>query len=113
MLEREGLVTRAKDLEGELAAVLAPLEDHDQVAEVRAGLGLIAGVELTADALVDPRAVAKVVRTARDHGVVVRALGSSVAVSPPLTVQSDHLTLIGESLASAFDALSRRVAGTL
>jgi adenosylmethionine-8-amino-7-oxononanoate aminotransferase len=113
VLEREGLVTRAKDLEGELAAVLAPLEDHDQVAEVRAGLGLIAGVELTADALVDPRAVAKVVRTARDHGVVVRALGSSVAVSPPLTVQSDHLTLIGESLASAFDALSRRVAGTL
>jgi putrescine---pyruvate transaminase len=113
VLEREGLVTRAKDLEAELATVLAPLDDHDQVAEVRAGLGLIAAVELTADALVDPGAVAKVVRAARDHGVLVRGLGSSVAVSPPLTVQSDHLALIGESLASAFDELPRRVAGTL
>jgi putrescine---pyruvate transaminase len=49
---------------------------------------------------------------ARDHGVLVRPLVSSVAVSPPLTVQSDHLALIGESLARAFDALSRPVAGT-
>jgi putrescine---pyruvate transaminase len=111
VLEREGLVTRAKELEGELAAVLAPLEDHDQVAEVRAGLGLIAGVELAPDALLaDAGAVANVMRAARDDGVLVRALGSSVAVSPPLTVQSQHLALIGESLARAFDALSSSVA---
>ena len=113
VLEREGLVTRAKELEGELAAVLAPLEDDDQVAEVRAGLGLVAGVELAPEVLgADPGAVAKVVRGARDHGVLVRALVSSVAVSPPLTVQNEHLALIGESLARAFDALSRPVAGT-
>jgi putrescine---pyruvate transaminase len=113
VLEREGLVTRAKELEGELAAVLAPLEDHDHVAEVRAGVGLIAGVELAPEALrEDARAVAKVVRAARDHGVLVRALGSSVAVSPPLTVQSNHLALIGEAVARAFDTLSRAVAGT-
>jgi putrescine---pyruvate transaminase len=113
VLEREGLVTRAKELEGELAAVLAPLEDDDQVAEVRAGLGLVAAVELAPEALgADPGAVAKVVRAARDHGVLVRGLLSSVAVSPPLTVQSEHLALIGESLAHAFDALSRPVAGT-
>ena len=60
----------------------------------------------------DHGAVAKVVRAARDHGVLVRGLLSSVAVSPPLTVQSEHLALIGESLAHAFDALSRPVAGT-
>ena len=112
VLEREGLVTRAKDLEGELAAVLAPLEEHDQVAEVRAGLGLIAGVELAPEALrEDARAVEKVVRAARDHGVLVRALGSSIAVSPPLTVQSDQVALIGEAVARAFDTLSRTVAG--
>jgi len=113
VLEREGLVTRAKDLEGELAAVLAPLEDQDHVAEVRAGLGLIAGVELAPEALrEDARAVAKVVGAARDHGVLVRGLGSSVAVSPPLTVQSNHLALIGEAVACAFDTLSRSVART-
>jgi putrescine---pyruvate transaminase len=113
VLEREGLVTRALELEGELAAVLAPLEENDHVAEVRAGLGLIAGVELAPEVLgADPGAVATVVRAARDHGVLVRALVSSVAVSPPLTVQGEHLALIGESLARAFDALSKPVAGT-
>jgi putrescine aminotransferase len=112
VLEREGLITRAKELEGELAAVLRPLQDRDQVAEVRAGIGLIAAVELTPETLgEDPGALAKLVRAARDHGVVVRALGSSIAMSPPLTVQSEHLALIGESLARAFDELSRPVAG--
>ena len=113
VLERDGLVTRAKELESELAAALAPLEDDDQVAEVRAGLGLIAAVELAPETLgADPAAVAKVVRAARDHGVLVRPLLSSVAVSPPLTVQREHLALIGESLVRALDALSRPVAGT-
>ena len=113
VLEGECLITRAKELESELAAVLAPLEGDDQVAEVRAGLGLIAGVEIVPEVLsADPGAVAKVVRAAREHGVVVRPLLSSVAVSPPLTVRSEHLALIGESLARAFDALSRPVAGT-
>jgi putrescine aminotransferase len=112
VLEREGLIGRAKELEGELADVLRPLQDRDQVAEVRAGLGLLAAVELTPETLgEDPGALAKLVRGAREHGVVVRALGSSIAMSPPLTVQSEHLVLIGESLARAFDKLSRPVAG--
>jgi putrescine aminotransferase len=113
VLEREGLIARARELEGSLADVLAPLEDHPRVAEVRAGLGLIAAVELSPEALAtDSEAVARVVRAARDHGVLVRALLTSVAVSPPLTVQHEHLSLIGESLAHAFDAPPRPMAGT-
>jgi putrescine---pyruvate transaminase len=93
--------------------VLAPLEDHPHVAEVRVGLGLIAAVELSPEVLAtDSGAVARVVRAARDHGVLVRALVTSGAVSPPLTVQHDHLSLIGESLAHAFDAPPRPMAGT-
>jgi len=111
VLERERLIVRGRELEGDLAEVLAPLKDHPHVAEVRSGLGLIAGVELSPEALAaDSGAVAKVVRAARDHGVLVRALVSSVAVSPPLTVQAEHLTLIGDSLAYAFDALPEPVA---
>ena len=113
VLEREGLIPRGRELEGDLADVLAPLKDHPQVAEVRSGLGLIAGVELAREALAaDPGAVAKVVRAARDRGVLVRPLVSSVAVSPPLTVQREHLALIGDSLAHAFDPLPRPMAGT-
>jgi putrescine---pyruvate transaminase len=113
VLERERLIERGRELEKDLAEVLAPLDDHPHVAEVRAGLGLIAGVELVPEALAPNRGgVAQVVRAAREHGVMVRGLGSSVAVSPPLTVERDHLSLIGESLAHAFDSLPRPVAGS-
>jgi putrescine---pyruvate transaminase len=112
VLEREGLISRGRELEGDLDDVLRPLEDHPQVAEVRAGLGLIAGIEFTPEALnADPGAATKVAQAAREHGVLVRALASSVAVSPPLTVQPEHLSLIGESLAYAFDTLPGAVAG--
>jgi adenosylmethionine-8-amino-7-oxononanoate aminotransferase len=113
VLEREGLIPRGQELEGDLAEVLAPLADHAQVAEVRSGLGLLAGVELAPDVLdADSSAVAKVVRAARDGGVLVRGLGTSVAVSPPLTVEREHLELIAESLRHAFDALPSAVAGS-
>jgi putrescine aminotransferase len=111
VLEREGLINRARELEAQLADVLAPLEDHPHVAEVRAGLGLLAAVELRPDALAAvPGALAKVVRAARDDGVLVRALVSSIAISPPLTVQHEHLSMIGESLANALNTLPGQVA---
>jgi adenosylmethionine-8-amino-7-oxononanoate aminotransferase len=113
VLEREGLIPRARELEGDLADALRSLEDHPHVAKVRSGLGLIAAVELSPETLdADPGAVAKVVRAARDHGVLLRGLIGSVALSPPLTIQREHLSLIGESLAHAVDALPGPVAGT-
>jgi putrescine---pyruvate transaminase len=112
VLEREGLIPRARELEGELAEVLAPLEEHPQVAEVRAGLGLLAAVELSTETLAgNSAALATVVRAAREHGVLVRALVSSIAISPPLTVQQEHLALIGESLARALETLPRPAPG--
>ena len=113
VLEREGLIPRARELEGDLADALRSLEDHPHVAEVRAGLGLIAAVELSPETLdADPGAVAKVVRAARDHEVLLRGLIGSVAISPPLTIQQEHISLIAESLAHAFDVLPGAVAGS-
>ena len=55
-----GADTPRSGARGDLAEVLAPLADHAQVAEVRSGLGLLAGVELAPDALdADSSAVAK------------------------------------------------------
>lgn len=114
VLEHDGLLERGRELEGELADILSPLGDSPQVAEVRAGLGLLGAVELAPDVLAsDPEAVNKVVLAAREQGVVVRSLGSSVAVSPPLTVERAHLELIGEALGRAFDVLPRRLAGSV
>jgi adenosylmethionine-8-amino-7-oxononanoate aminotransferase len=111
ILARDGLLERGRELEGDLAAALAPLADHPHVAEVRSGLGLIAAVELTQEALAGG-ALAALAGAMRENGVLVRRLASAVAVSPPLTVQPEHLTLIGETLAGALGSLPEPGAGS-
>src|SRR4051812_48909117 len=74
ILENEGLTPRGQELEGPLRDALAPLEEHELVAEVRAGTGFLAAVELD-DALLrrDPIAPAHVSALARDEaGVLLR-----------------------------------------
>ena len=89
--EREGLIPRGQELEGALEAALAPLREHPYVAEVRAGTGLLAAVELTPDVLSSVRdAPNALLRGAREAGVLVRGLGKGVAVSPPLTVTEEE-----------------------
>jgi adenosylmethionine-8-amino-7-oxononanoate aminotransferase len=104
--ERDGLFERSRALEGALAEALAPLASHDAVAEVRAGLGLLAAVQLSPAALErEPGAVAKVAAGARDAGVLVRPLLGAVAMSPPLTVEQEHLDLLAEAIGRGLDSL--------
>jgi putrescine aminotransferase len=104
LLERDGLLRRGRDLEGELLAALQPLAEHPLVGEVRGGTGLLAAVELDDGFLAQhPDGTAHVGRLARDVGVLVRPLARALAVSPPLTVQPDHFTLIAEALTHALD----------
>lgn len=106
--ERDGLLARGRELEGELAAALEPLAAHPAVAGVRAGIGLMAAVQLTPEVLaVVPGAPGALQRAAREAGVLVRGLGGGIAVSPPLTISPDELRLIGVALAEAVDALAR------
>ncbi len=104
ILEEENLLARSRELESELAVALRRAEDHAAVAEVRAGLGLLGAVELEREVLrTDPRAVAKLALAMRERGVMVRALGSSIAVSPPLVSESEHIELIAEAVQGALD----------
>ena len=104
--ERDGLFERSRALEGALAEALAPLASHDAVAEVRAGLGLLAAVQLSPEALErEPGAVAKVAAGARDAGVLVRPLLGAVAMSPPLTVEQEHIELLAEAIGRGLDSL--------
>ncbi|MGH3501438.1 MAG: aspartate aminotransferase family protein [Nocardioidaceae bacterium] len=111
ILEREGLVERGRLLEQDLAAALRPLRDHSLVAEVRAGLGLLAAVELSPEVLADePRAISRLQGLIRENGVLVRPLGTSVALSPPLTIQQEHLGLIVDAARAALDDLAKALA---
>jgi putrescine aminotransferase len=106
ILEREGLVARGRELEEELLSTLAPLADHPLVGEVRGGTGLLVGIALDPDALAeDPALPAKAYRSIRPHGVILRALGQSLAVSPPLTIASDEIRLIRDAVRAGLDAL--------
>jgi len=110
LLGRGGLLERGRQLERPLLDALAPLASHETVAEVRGGLGLMAAVELTGELLErQPDAAARVTRYARDHGVLVRPLGTAIAVSPPLTVTEQHFALIAEAIDHGLAAVGARV----
>src|SRR3954470_12408830 len=104
--EREGVLARGEDLEVPLADALGTLADHPAVAEVRAGMGLLGAIQLAPEVLEqDTGAVAKLSQGARDAGVLVRPLLGSVAVSPPLIVEVEHLHQIADAIRAGLDGL--------
>jgi putrescine---pyruvate transaminase len=104
--EEEGVLTRGRELEAPLADALAPLASHPAVAGVRAGLGLLAAVQIAPDVLeADANAVARVAQGAREAGVLIRPLPGAIAVSPPLVVEQGHIDLLAEGIRAGLDAL--------
>lgn len=106
ILEEEDLLGRSRELEAGLAMALRSVVDHPAVGGVRAGLGLLGAVGLDRTLLgEDPTAPARLGLAMRERGVMVRALGSSIAVSPPLVIEPEHLDLIREALAGSLDEI--------
>jgi len=108
ILERDGLLERGRQLEGALLSALREqLEGCPGVDHVRGGMGTLAAAELDPQLLErDPAAPAHVSAAAREHGVLVRALGSAVAVSPPLTATEEHFAQAAEAIAHGVRAVS-------
>ena len=107
ILEREGLISRGQELEGELFGALAPLAEHPLVGEVRGGVGLMAAVELAADLLeADHGAATKLYRGVRSHGVLTRAHARGLAISPPLIVTVEQIQEIADAVRAALDDLA-------
>jgi len=110
--EREGLIARGRALERPLERALRPLAAHPLVSEVRAGLGLLGAVELSEDArAADPSAVSRLMLACREQGLLVRTLGTGVAVSPPLTIAEQQIEEIGAGIAAGLAALERAPLG--
>jgi adenosylmethionine-8-amino-7-oxononanoate aminotransferase len=106
IMERENLIPRGRELEGELIGTLAPLAEHPLIGEVRGGTGLVTGIAFDSDALAaDPGLPTKAYKAIRPHGVILRALGGALAVSPPLTISSDEIQLIHDAVRAGLDAL--------
>ena len=91
VIERERLLERARDLGEHLYAGLQTLEELPAVGEARA-FGFMAGLELlVADA-------GELSDRIRDAGVIVRATGQKIVMSPPFTIEREQIDRIVEVL---------------
>jgi 4-aminobutyrate--pyruvate transaminase len=100
-----------------MQAGLERFADHPLVGEVR-GIGLIGAVELVADkaskAPFDAKASVGgfLANRAHHHGVIIRALGDSIAFCPPLIITESEIDLMLErferALADTLDMVRER-----
>jgi PLP-dependent transaminase len=91
IIEREGLMERAVTVGARMLEGLKPLEGLDVVGEVR-GLGLMLGIELSSG---DAEQVST---GARERGVIVRATGRKIVMSPPLVVTEEQADRVVEAV---------------
>jgi adenosylmethionine-8-amino-7-oxononanoate aminotransferase len=84
IIEREGLLERAARVGARMLERLKPVEELACVAEAR-GVGLMLGVELAGD-----RDAAPVAAGALREGVVVRASGQKIVMSPPFVIEDEQ-----------------------
>jgi adenosylmethionine-8-amino-7-oxononanoate aminotransferase len=84
IIEREGLLDRARVLGTRLRDALAPLTNDPSVVEVR-GIGMMAAVEFTEP--IGP----EVASGARERGAIVRGMHSRIIISPPLVITEEEV----------------------
>ena len=103
IIERDGLIGRVAEMEPLLARTLAPLADLPLVSEVRAGLGLLAAVEIDPEArAADPGLVERIVAGCRERGVLTRGLaGRALQISPPYVISEDEIAAVADAIAAA------------
>lgn len=115
--EERDLFGHAGRLAPYFQAKMQSLADHPLVGEVR-GVGLVAGIELVANketkepfdksVAAGPRAM----MLAQQHGMIARAVGDTLCVSPPLILSEAHVDAIAETHRKSFDALAAELAAT-
>jgi len=107
--ERDGTLLRLKPKIRVLAELLADVDRMDEVAEVRVH-GLMAGIDLGEH---DPalRLGHRVTLEARSRGAIVRPLGDTVVLMPPLVISKADLrrlvAIVRESIAAAVSSAYR------
>ena len=98
ILENEKLIPKGAELENVLAEALRTTLDSPIVSEVRAGIGLLGAVEIIPEfRSSDPTNLTKIQMAMRERGVLIRPLGTSLAVSPPLTISESEIDRIAQS----------------
>lgn len=110
IIAEEELLSRSRSLEHALASTLHSLGDHPAVAEVRVGEGFLGALAIDPELLSSrPGLTLELHRAARERGVMVRPLLDSIAVSPPLIAETEHLEMIGTAVGAALNEVHSSV----
>ncbi len=106
--EKDDVLSHVRSIAPRMQASLRRFADHPLVGEVR-GIGLIGAVELVADkasktSFKPAEGVGPfLIKRAHHHGLILRALGDSIAFCPPLIIKESELDLMFERFALALD----------
>ncbi len=110
--EERDILSQVRETAPLLQTGLHAFADHPMVGEVR-GIGLIGAVELVADkasgAPFDPpgRVGPALARAAQDDGLIVRAMGDSIAFSPPLIISANEIRELFDRFARALETITK------
>jgi beta-alanine--pyruvate transaminase len=96
----EGLLTRGREMAGFFEEAVHTLDGLPNVIDVR-NLGLVGGVELAPIAGEPGKRAFQVFLDCWEHGVLVRNTGDTIALSPPLIIEKQHIEHIVGTLAGA------------
>ncbi len=89
----EGLLTRAAKMEPVLAEALHTLRDLPNVIDLR-NIGLVGAVELAPRPGDPGKRGFEILLAAWERGLLIRTTGDTIAISPPLIVESKHIEQI-------------------
>jgi len=117
IIENEGMVEQVRDVTGPyLQQRLAELLDHPLVGQVR-GVGLMAAIELVKDKenhINYPKEL-EIGGICRDYalanGLVMRAVGASMIMCPPLVISKEEIDELMEITKRSLDQTLAQVAG--
>jgi beta-alanine--pyruvate transaminase len=96
----EGLLTRAAEMQGHFAEAVHSLRGEPNVIDVR-NIGLVGGIELSPLPGEPTKRAFGVFLDCYDKGVMVRATGDIVALSPPLIIERAQIDQIVDTLRGA------------
>ena len=96
----EGLLTRAASLEKHLAVALHSLRGEPNVIDIR-NIGLVGGVELSGIAGQPAKRATNIFLDCYEKGLLLRTTGDTVAISPPLIIETAQIDQIVDTLRGA------------
>jgi beta-alanine--pyruvate transaminase len=96
----EGLLTRASRMESLFADAVHGLRELPNVIDIR-NIGLVGGIELAPIPGEPGKRAFNVFLDCWDKGVLIRTTGDTIALSPPLIIEPEHIERIVSTVAGA------------